>query len=64
MCECDVKLVLLTYLVNLLHFSDIPRTLRSSVSKQLFVPKTKLNLAKCAFCVAVQFGIDFLLHMN
>ena len=40
----------LTYLVNLLHFSDISRTLRSSVSKQLFVPK--LNIGKHAFSVA------------
>ena len=28
------------YLVNLLHFTDIFRTHRSPVSKQLFVPKT------------------------
>ena len=41
-----------TYLVNLLNFSDTSRTLRSSVSKQLFVPKTNLNISKRAFCVA------------
>ena len=41
-----------TYLVNLLHFSDISRTLRSSVSKHIFVPKTKLNIAERAFSVA------------
>ena len=41
----------LTYLVNLLHFSDISRTLRSSISKQLFVPQTNLNIGKCAFLV-------------
>ena len=35
-----------TYLVNLLHFS---RTLRSSVTKQLFIPKTKLSIGKRAF---------------
>jgi len=42
----------LTYLVNLLDFSNISRTLASSVSKQLFVPRTKLNIGKCAFSVA------------
>ena len=42
----------LTYLVNLLQFSDMSRTLRSYVSKQLFVPKAKLNIGKCAFSVA------------
>ena len=36
----------------MLHFSDIPRTLKSYVSKQLFVPKTKLNVGKRAFFVA------------
>ena len=41
-----------TYLVNLLHFSDIPRTVMSSVTKQLVVPKTKLNIVKRAFSVA------------
>ena len=40
------------YLINLQHFSDISRTLISSVSKQLFVPKTKLNIGKHAFSVA------------
>ena len=40
------------YLFNLLHFSDISKTLSSSVSKQLFFNKTKLNIGKCAFCVA------------
>ena len=44
----------LTQLVNLLHFSDISRTLKSSISKQVFVPKTKLNIGKNAFSVAVQ----------
>ena len=41
------------YLVNLLHFSDIRRTLgvRPAVSKQLFVPKIKLSIGKHAFCV-------------
>ena len=37
------------YLVILLHFSDIAI---SSGSKQLFVPKTKLNIGERAFCVA------------
>ena len=40
-----------TYLVNLLYFSDISGTLKSSVSKQRFVPKTKLNIGKRAFSV-------------
>ena len=35
----------------LLRFSDISRTLRASVSKQHFVPKTKLNIGKRAFSV-------------
>ena len=42
-----------TYLVKVPHFSDVPRTLRSSVSKQLIVPKIKLNFGKCVFSVAV-----------
>ena len=33
------------YLASLLHLSNIPRQLRSSIS-QLIVPKTKLNLGK------------------
>ena len=41
-----------TYLVNLLHFSDISGTLRSSVSKKHLVPKTKLNIGKRAISVA------------
>jgi len=41
----------LAYLVNLVHFPDIPRTLQSSVS-QLFLQKTKLNIGKCAFSAA------------
>ena len=41
-----------TCLVNLLHFFDIRRTLRSFVYKQCFVPKTKLNIGKCAFSEA------------
>ena len=40
------------YLASLLHLSNIPRQLRSSVSQQLIVPKTKLNLGKRAFSVA------------
>ena len=43
----------LTNLVNLLHFSDISRTHRSSISKQHFVPKTKFNIGKWAFSVPV-----------
>ena len=39
------------YLASLLHLSNIPRQLRSSIS-QLIVPKTKLNLGKRAFSVA------------
>ena len=40
------------YLASLLHLSNIPRQLRSSISQQLIVPKTKLNLCKRAFSVA------------
>ena len=39
------------YLASLLHLSNIPRQLRSSIS-QLTVPKTKLNLGNHAFSVA------------
>ena len=41
-----------TYFINVLHLSYILRTLRSTISKQLFVPKTKLNIGKRAFPVA------------
>ena len=41
------------YLDSLLHLSNIHRQLRSSNSQQLIVPKTKLNLCKRAFSVAV-----------
>ena len=44
-----------TYLASLLHFSNIPRQLRSSTSQQLSIPRTKLNLGKRAFSVAVPF---------
>ena len=40
------------YLASLLHFSNIPRQLRSSTSQQLSIPSTKLNLGKRAFSVA------------
>ena len=40
------------YLASLLHFSNIPRQLRSSTSEQLSIPRTKLNLGKRAFSVA------------
>ena len=43
----------LIYLVNLLHFSEINSTLRSSIYKQLFVPETNLNTGKHAFFEAV-----------
>ena len=39
-------------LASLLHFSNIPRQLRSSTSQQLSIPRTKLNLGKRAFSVA------------
>ena len=39
------------YLASLLHFSNIPRQLRSSTSQQLSIPR-KLNLGKRAFSVA------------
>ena len=42
-----------TYLVSLLHFSDISRTLRSPISKLCFVLKTKLTIGKRAFSEAV-----------
>ena len=41
------------YLAGLLHLSNMPRQLRSSISQQLIVPKTKLNLGKHAFSVAM-----------
>ena len=41
------------HLVNLLHFSDISRTLSSFISKQLCVTKTNLNIRKRAFSVSV-----------
>ena len=37
------------YLASHLHFSNIPRQLRSSTSQQLSFPRTKLNLGKRAF---------------
>ena len=40
------------YLASLLHLLNIPGQLRSSISEQLIVPKTKLNLGKRAFSVA------------
>ena len=40
------------YLASLLHFSNIPRQLRSSTSQQLSIPRTKLNRGKRAFSVA------------
>ena len=39
------------YLASLLHLSGIPRQLRSSISQQLIVPKTNVNLDKRAFSV-------------
>ena len=42
------------YLASLLHLSDIPRQLRSSISQQLIVPKTQLKLGKHAFSVAAR----------
>ena len=39
------------YLASLLHLSNIHRQLISSISQQLIVPKTKLNMDKCAFSV-------------
>ena len=40
------------YLASLLHFSNVPRQLRSFTSQQLSIPRTKLNLGKRAFSVA------------
>ena len=42
----------LTYLVNLLHFSDIFRTLVALPPNNFFVPKIKQNIGKRAFSVA------------
>ena len=39
------------YLASLLHLSNIHRQLRSSISQQLIVPKTKCNLGKRASSV-------------
>ena len=39
-------------MAGLLHLSIIPRQLRSSISQQLIVPKTNLNLAKRVFYAA------------
>ena len=39
-------------MVNLLDFSDIHRTLRSSFSKQVCVSKPNLNIGKCDFSAA------------
>ena len=39
------------YLASLLHFSNIPRQLRSSTSQQLSIPRTKMNLGMRAFSV-------------
>ena len=52
----QVHIVLLQYINHLiLHFSNVPRQLRSSPSQesqQLSIPRTKLNLGKRAFSVA------------
>ena len=40
------------YLASLLHFSNVPRQLRSSTSQQHSIPRTKLNLGKRALSVA------------
>ena len=40
------------YLASLLHYSNIPRQLRSSTSQQLSITRNKLNLGKRAFSVA------------
>ena len=40
------------YLASLMHFSNIPRQLRSSTPQQLSILRTKLNLGKRAFSVA------------
>ena len=40
------------YLASLLHLPNIPRQLRSSMSRQLIVPKAILNLGKRDFSVA------------
>ena len=45
-----------TYLVNLLHFPDMPRALRSYCFQKVFVPKTKLTIGKRAFSVAVELA--------
>ena len=47
-----VPVFVVIYLASLLHFSNVPRQLRSSTSQQLSIPRTKLNLGKRAFSVA------------
>ena len=47
--SCNTSTTLSGYL---LHYSNIPRQLRSSISQQLSIPRTKLNLGKRAFSVA------------
>ena len=61
-CRINFKLSTLTYralstqqppyLASLLHISNVPSQLRSSIAQQLIVPKAKLNLGKCAFYAA------------
>ena len=41
-----------SYRASLLHLSNVPRQLISSISQQLIVPKTKFNLDKRAFSVS------------
>ena len=56
--NCKTKM---SHLASLLHLSNIPRQLRSSTSRsrsvQLSVSKTKLNLGKRAFSVAVSYPL-------
>jgi len=49
-CICFITYV--HFILYVLYKLYISRTLRSSVSKQLFVRKTKLNIGKCTFSVA------------
>ena len=46
------------YLASLLHFSNIPRQLRSSTSQQLSIPRTKLNLGKRSLLLHPTFGMN------
>ena len=63
-CHCWDAGVTVTYLVNPLHFSDILRTLRSSVSIQRFAPSSNDNccLSPCMNSQMILFVVP--LNLN